>query len=401
MRSNILFIFCCFIFSISYSQTHTIKGKIVTDDIQKPVANAAVYLSNTSVGTTTNDKGEFTLKFSLSGRFDLIVSSLGYETYVQNIQSNNLPEKLIITLKNKINYLGNIEVRTYDKEGWLKWGNIFVENFIGTSSYANNCTIKNPNTIRFHFSEKKNELIAFSNEPIIIYNKSLGYIIHYKLEEFRINFNSKFLLYTGYPLFEEMTSDNNKTKNNWKKKREEVYFGSMMHFIRSLFKDQLNKEGFEVRALKKVTDDEITRLHFLFEKLKNKANQIVVPDKDSLAYYQAVISNPNETEIVLPTLKNRNDLLSSSTTDTTFKLLSFTDLLEINYLKKDIPNEYVKYLANKIEMSTQKSKIGLLNAKYVKLYSNGSYFPPQDLIAEGFWSWWEKIATMLSFDYEP
>ncbi len=399
MRVTILFVFCCFISSVSFSQTYSIKGKIVASDILKPVANAAVYLSNTSVGIASNNNGEFILKFSMNGRFNLIVSCFGYETYVQNIQTDKLPEELVITLKPKINDLGNVEVRAFDKNGWAKWGSLFIENFIGTSAYAYNCTIKNESVIKFHFLEKKNELVAFANEPIIIENRTLGYIIHYKLEEFRLNFDSKFLLFTGYPLFEEMASKRISIKVNWKKKREEVYYGSMTHFMRSLFKDELVKEGFEVHALKKVNDEERNRVYDLFERAKNQYHVVTIPDVDTLFYYNAVINNKDVTEIVFPFLLNKRNLLSP--VDTTVSVLSFSNFLDVRYRRKDVPNEYIKYLPRKTRMGFQKSILGLLSADYVKVYANGSYFDPQNLFAEGYWSWWEKMATMLPFDYEP
>jgi hypothetical protein len=37
----------------------------------------------------------------------------------------------------------------------------------------------------------------------------------------------------------------------------------------------------------------------------------------------------------------------------------------------------------------------------VTLFANGSYFAGSNLSLSGFWGWWEKIAIMLLYDYEP
>jgi len=396
MRFKILFILFNIVATVSFAQNFAVKGKVIAADTKKPVPNASVYLSNTSIGTTTNETGEFILKYSMNGKFDLIVSGLGYETHVQNIQSDNLTEPLLIILKQKINDLGNVEVRAFDKNGWRKWGSLFIENFIGTSTYANNCTIKNPEVIKFHFSEKRNELTAYSDEQLIIENKSLGYTIHYKLEEFKYNDDAKFLVYTGYPLFEEMKSAKSSVVNRWKKNREEAYHGSMMHFMRSLFKDELEKEGFEVYALKKVTDAERDRIKQLFANA-GAENRNMVAAADSAAYYKTVLNYEAATEIILPGLKSRQEIFANI--DSTVGVLSIPDHLEVEYLRKGAPNDYLKYLSPKSRKDIQVSKLSFIGTNYVKVYANGSYFDPQHLFAENFWAWWEKMATTLPFDY--
>jgi len=60
---------------INNAQTR-ISGKVL-DSNNHPLIGAAVYLNNTSIGTTTNDLGEFEL-FIKAGVHDLIISYLGY-----------------------------------------------------------------------------------------------------------------------------------------------------------------------------------------------------------------------------------------------------------------------------------------------------------------------------------
>ncbi|MFK4985418.1 carboxypeptidase-like regulatory domain-containing protein, partial [Klebsiella pneumoniae] len=88
-----------------------------------PVNAASIYLSNTSVGTVSKEDGSFQIHSFPSGRYDLVVSILGFETYIVAVQSNKLPDFLEIVLKPKVNDLQEIVVEPYDKNGWEKWGN--------------------------------------------------------------------------------------------------------------------------------------------------------------------------------------------------------------------------------------------------------------------------------------
>jgi TonB-linked SusC/RagA family outer membrane protein len=62
--------------SIAWAQNKTVSGKIVGED--GPLAGASVTVKSTSIGTTTNDSGEFTLSAPASAT-TLVVSSVGYD----------------------------------------------------------------------------------------------------------------------------------------------------------------------------------------------------------------------------------------------------------------------------------------------------------------------------------
>jgi hypothetical protein len=76
-----------------------LKGTVI-DETDKPVPGASVFLNNTSVGTTANNDGNFEL-FIPAGRFELIVSSIGFQTYNQAIPSSDRATSLVIRLKIK------------------------------------------------------------------------------------------------------------------------------------------------------------------------------------------------------------------------------------------------------------------------------------------------------------
>jgi hypothetical protein len=46
------------------------------------------------------------------------------------------------------------------------------------------------------------------------------------------------------------------------------------------------------------------------------------------------------------------------------------------------------------------SQVTLINEKPLEIQANGSYYPPSTIMSLGYWAWFEKMATMLPFNYE-
>ena len=72
--------------AISWAQNKTITGK-VTDE-KGPVSGASVAVKNTTIGTVTNDNGEFTLSVPESAG-TLVISYVGYQTREIAITGNS------------------------------------------------------------------------------------------------------------------------------------------------------------------------------------------------------------------------------------------------------------------------------------------------------------------------
>ncbi|MGE5944950.1 MAG: TonB-dependent receptor [Flavobacteriales bacterium] len=76
-----------FIFGLSYAQT-TISGTVL-DDSGLPILGANIIVIGTSIGTVTDFDGKFTLTVNQTPPFDLQASSVGFETVIERIISNN------------------------------------------------------------------------------------------------------------------------------------------------------------------------------------------------------------------------------------------------------------------------------------------------------------------------
>ena len=189
-------------------------------------------------------KGKFTIHNFPAGRYELVVSCIGYTTEVITISSAQLPPSLTVLLKPNVKELQEVIVEPYDKNGWEKWGSFFIENFIGTSAFASDCKLLNKDVVKFRFNKKNNSLKAMSSEQLVIENKALGYLLKYDLIRFEFDFNTRMFIYQGYPLFEEMDTKRKGLQKRWLANREDAYYGSLMHFMRSLYRNKLIEQHF-------------------------------------------------------------------------------------------------------------------------------------------------------------
>lgn len=386
-----------------------IRGRVIDAGNHKAIASANVFLSNTSIGTITNENGEFAIEHFPSGRFDLVVSFIGYESYIISLSSNKLPEKLEAELKPKVNELQEVIVEPYEKNGWEKWGTFFIENFIGTSVFATDCKLLNSEVIKFRHNKKNNTLQAFANDRLVIENKALGYILRYDLIRFEYNFNARTFIYQGYPLFEEMEAKREGILKRWIANRQDAYFGSMMHFMRSLYRNKIVEQHFEVRRLIKISSEEKSRVKAAYIKARvpvsfNDRNVIVTDDKrsgldpDTLAYYRKVMQQPESFDVLINRVLPGDSIAYAI--DSIAAGLEFGNYLQVIYTPKKMSWEYTKTLAKPIDGPITSEIFRVANEPIVIL-ANGSYFEGTNLISSGYWAWSEKIASLLPLDYWP
>jgi hypothetical protein len=284
-------------------------------------------------------------------------------------------------------------IAPFEKEGWEKWGAFFIENFIGTSALARDCKLLNPSAVKFRHNKKTGELTAHAFEPLIIQNKALGYILHYDLETFSFNFETHYFLFQGYPYFEPMRGGPARQRR-WNSKRNSAYDGSLLHFMRSVYRNKIGEQGFEVRALQKIPNGEKARVQLLYQ---TRSQQQLYANKDSAAYYEKILAQPAEFSIIGKNLLPGDSIAYAM--DSVTAGLEFENYLLVIYKNKTAPPEYRQHVLN--AGSAMASQITLLNKRPVAIQANGSFFEPADLLSMGYWGWSEKIATMLPFDFVP
>jgi CarboxypepD_reg-like domain len=398
-------LFTLLIISFNGFSQRTIRGRVVNASGGEPIPGSSVFINNSSKGMVSDRQGEFELNDIPVGKHDLIVSSIGYETNVFSFDAAQLPLQLKMEMRVKVRELENVTVEPSVEEGWDKWGRLFTDNFVGHIPNGLHCKIKNQKAIRFRYYKKSNRVIAYADEPVILENKALGYKISYQLEDFEVNFRSGATSFAGYPFFEEMEKD----KKKWQRNRERAYQGSMVHFMRSLYQDDLASEGFEVRRMSRIPNTEKERVKKIYlaginnRTVKLTGNSISVSrdslNKDSVDYYERIMQQKEYTEIYSPALLTADSLVVQM--DGNYKVIFFTDYLYITFKKETEDKEYLFFHHESRRPTFQRSYIWLTNLNPIAIDANGSYYPPQEIFSMAYWGWEEKMANMLPLDYEP
>jgi len=413
-----MFLRFSFLFTISFFfvVTHaqfSISGKVVGSDNNLPIASANVYFNNSSKGTITNENGYFKIANFAPGRYELVVSCIGFLPKIINISTSNLTNDLVVQLSPKTEELAEVIVAPFDKDGWAKWGKLFLEFFIGTSEYANDCKLINTDAIKFRYDKKKNKLEAFSLDRLVIENNSLGYFLKYDLVRFEYDFSSYIFIYQGYPFFEEMESTKKGLNKKWLTNRVNAYNGSLMHFMRSLFKNSLVENNFEVKKTINTYNLEKRRVAPIYKAQLSKSslsgdlsNVLATISKrtkeyDSLSYFKSVMKGPDFISSIDDNIMPRDSIVYLI--DSVTLGLQFSENLHISYFKKGMPIANQNNLNNLNFMNNRPTVSELSNVgnTEINIIYNGSYFPVNKLIVNGYWSWAGKIGDMLPQDYWP
>lgn len=399
-----------------------IRGKVINEK-DEAVPNASVFIPNSITGTVSGANGAFTLGHIPEGKFTLTISCVGYELLRVPISPDQPKDMYVFRLKLRPRELDSVIVRGYDKNGWSKWGAAFMDAFIGSSGFASQCELLNKDIIRFKYLQEEDIMLAYANRPLIIDNHALGYRITVQLVDFTWYVSKKEVDYQIYCFFTPMEGTERQF-GDWKKNREKAYFFSLMYFMRSLYSDDL-KNKFEIRRLVRKSNAEKQRVQQLYrdqyaafadslgdKKAKEKVILKMVDksfSKDSAAYYTKVLEQEDNNVLLYPKPLSAKELLQK--TDSGTALLSFSDYLVVTNKRKKEPQEYVDYkdsLQHGIPVAlSARSLPQFLSTEFVltqkmpiEITANG-YFNNSNLFINGFWSWWEKLATKLPYEYEP
>jgi len=333
----------------------TVTGKVVDSITKEPLHGASVFCQNTTSGTTTNREGQFALQLK-SGGYELIVSFTGYQTKEIRI-SNNDNNPLQIDMSKEEKTMGEVVIRSSNevKDGWDKYGKFFLENFIGSTPNAAQCTLQNPDVVHFYYYKKSEKLKVLATEPILVINKALGYNLRYQLDSFMYYYKTQISSYRGYCLFSEIEGSFQDQKN-WNENRKKVYYGSKLHFMRAYYDSTLKEDGFEIALLD--------------ENNKTKFNPVRNPYDTT---YYGIYDSTFESEVFYPRK------------------------FSVTFSKKPEP-EYLQKFKMPKNVGAQISYIELLDAIVIK--ENGYFYDQKDWINQGYWSW-KNLADLLPYDYLP
>jgi hypothetical protein len=340
---------------------YKVKGKVIDKNTRLPLQGASVFAQNTTIGEATDSAGNFSI-YLPEGGYSLATTYTGYETETIRIShATSLNDSLVIELNPEQKSLEavTIVINPEVKNGWEKYGSFFTDNFIGQTKFAKQCVIKNPEVLHFYFSKKNNKLKVLAKEPLIVDNFALGYTLKFSIDSFTNYYNTKTNLFIGYPLFEQMPGDSLQQKI-WNENRAEVYKGSLLQFMRSLYWQTLQEDGFQLQFIVKNTGEDYS-IH-----LEDVYGALNYQSDDST---NIVSFRPNQQEVALIYTNAKPEkiyLAMDSTVDKKFQLSTLI-----------FPKDETFFIEQ-----------------------NGFFYDQEDLVINGYLGF-KKIADMLPYDYEP
>lgn len=248
MRKTILLVLFISLSLMAYNQV--IKGTVFDQKTHEAIFSATVYFNGTTVGTLTDEKGNFVLDVSKNAPMPVTVSMLGYNSTTLNSTTYSTGNPLIIHLTPKVYELSEFVIRSTDyvrdRKNIIFLLFLFKNEFLGISANARNCDILNEEDITFNYGADRDTLKAFASKPLQIINRKLGYKITYYLDKFEYYKRSQSFLYKGNLIFNEDLAINNPERPVIERRRKNAFRGSRMHFFRSLWKNDLKSTGFVV-----------------------------------------------------------------------------------------------------------------------------------------------------------
>lgn len=352
---SILIFFGLLIISVSAISQITIYGKVLDSATREPLGGASVFAQNTTIGTTSNKEGEFSLSLK-SGGYELIFSFTGYRNHEVRITENK-SEQLEVLLVKEDKSMGEVVIQSSNevKDGWEKYGDFFIDHFIGATPFAKNCTIRNRDAVRFFYYKRSDKLKVLTTEPLVISNDALGYDIRYQLDSFVYYYKTELSSYRGSCFFSEKLGTVSQAMV-WKANREKAYLGSRMHFMRSYFDSTLKESGFTISL---INDDKKT---------------FGLLTKPYLPKYYTVADSLDEV------------------------LISFPDKISVAYIKAVPEESFLTQFNLPKDVGVQVSYVDVLRPIAIK--ENGYYYDQRNWINQGYWSW-KNLADLVPYDYWP
>ena len=378
----------------------SISGKIVDHSDKGPIPNASVFLTSATIGGQSAPDGAFRLNNVKPGKYELVVSMVGFEIYRQNVTIGDanvvLPD---IEIKARTNALKEVKI-TVDpnRDRYLEW---FTDEFIGNSDIGRQCKIVNPEVLNFSYDRQKGILTASSDDFLIVENNALGYILNYIVTNFRLNNNdiyNKEIHYDGSVFFKEMTGKRSQMAD-WEAKRQEVYENSAMHFFRALSKNNMEQEGFRVyqisvkpnlqRPDQRVIDAELNYYQNAASTVPNR--------KDSLAYWIKKSKMPKSFPTLVHYPLAKEEIVRRADSSGLYPFTCDNDGLYITYSKSRHFRVY-----NNVHLEPGNTDVTIINfaEPFALIDANGGIVNPNSLIFDGVWAR-KRVAELLPLNYEP
>ena len=399
---RLLFICCCWLGTWNAAQAQGKLTGVVLDSVtHEPLAFSSVFLANTTLGATTTEQGKFEFPKVPAGTYDVVGSYLGYRLAKQSVTMTGAAQQLKLELAPTGNQLGEVVVKPEPNkpEEYEK----FAKLFIGGSTFSAQCRISNPDDVRVFYDDSTKTLTAQAKEFVQIDNEALGYRLKYYGLYFAANDDDGSISYYGQPVFEELKPRDERQRKQWAANRLTAYTGSFMHFLRSVYNNRVQAEGF-------LTQQIIVGPNPRFERADEERLALLArqPDNKVTAAEQDSLDKWEDMAPVIATLNQKPlpiDSIRRVGTNGRRTFLRFTGELQVAHFGEAPDPLYRRPMSPlgypKIPYPAKRQVSRLkLQGREAAIQANGSLLNPLDVYNGEYWGF-EKIGEFLPFDYMP
>jgi hypothetical protein len=263
MRASFAFLVLFLSYTTGFAQDQKIAGKIVDALSGEPLLGVAVYISGTSTGVVSGIDGSYSITYSPEFNAPLVFAYLGYEK-IEILDPTNVNLKLV-KMTEQTNTLDAVVI---DPDPWDRATKekLFLQYFLGANSLGH-CKIANLKDVRLRFNPTTRLLTAAANNPIVLTNTDLGYLITYDLSEFEVSFEffpsqngiekifklehapdryrAETSFVSGTSFYQEFAGKK-PTERQRERRRENAYERSQLKLHRALINETLNEDKFDL-----------------------------------------------------------------------------------------------------------------------------------------------------------
>ncbi len=276
--ADLLPITCCLFFSLSLQAQNRLTGRVIDDSDGAGIPFATVYFDGTTVGTTSEEDGSFSLPLS-----DIDLPAIMVATHL-----SYRPEQLVVEgadaapafrLTPAANEIAAVEVG--DRNNRAKNLAEFREQYLGTDDWARRARIENEERLRFDRTyatdtlrnadilveryglpedlrkvawaidgksltfEQATDLQASSAGPLRVDLPDLGYRLTADLIRFVTRYRAQSTEILGTYYFQPYEGEG-KARRKHARNRQQAYYNSSQHFLRALYDGTLDEQGYAV-----------------------------------------------------------------------------------------------------------------------------------------------------------
>jgi len=375
------------------ANAQTITGKVIDSTTLKPLADASVYVANTTIGTKTDQEGNYKFTNISAGRHQLLISCLGYQTKQVDVPA--AVNEQIINIKLSPRAI-NLKEVTINADSWKRNLALFNREFIGLVK-PQDCRIINPEILNLSFDRPTNRLSATTDDFLDIENDVLGYKLRFLVKNFWADYNTGKLHYSGTVIFQELAGKTSDQKR-WLKNRANAYSGSFRHFLVSLSHNQLTHDKFIVKRLTKTVNPQ-----WKIDSAATRDNRQAAAHQFNVSGRQLIMSATFKTPKTIETLDKtpltEGEIVQPGPAPNTYQL-QFAGYLYAIYKNKAVDADIDDLYRQNEARNYQIAAISMKAPNHPILFTEtGLLLTPESLFFEGAWN--SRIVDLLPNDYIP